>query len=528
MTMAKWKTRDALMSLESIRRGTGMLISNNNTLLVNWCRQYPQHEHHVFPFGRNLFETRRTVPRTREMTLEDGTEKKQPTGPPTEILVPSPNASPASKKCTVKASLPPLVPQTTAKTNNDDDNDSGITLDDLQCCVCQVGDATDENDVLLCDGQGCYRAFHMKCIHPEVTPKDIEDEDEDWFCPMCSTISNFIMEVQIVCMGEEWEHRRRASAANIKNDDSSSLRSWAGVDEVFPTAEWEYEAAMKLKRGRQNDDTRELLAIYLGEDFQQGEPPSSMPIGSDSEDEEDYSLFDENSFKERRHKERGGEEIIRDDSSKSTHSSQATLVDMEDVELKIGNDELAALSAEDDGDESSSSVDDDDGSDNGRARRSRRLLSKTQQSEQSSFADNVADFSEANILEGPRRRKRVDYCRLNDAMFGGLTAQEKAQIDDTDDFKLEKKRQRAPSPEGSDEDEERPLKRSRNDKADSDSDRSSDSGSSSEDDDDSGPGEEDAGDSNCSENDEEEDTNSKKSNGRIEKKRRKDVALERA
>ncbi len=77
MTMAKWKTRDALMSLESIRRGTGMLISNNNMLLVNWCRQYPQHEHHVFPFGLQLFEKRRTVPRTREMKLEDGTEKAQ-------------------------------------------------------------------------------------------------------------------------------------------------------------------------------------------------------------------------------------------------------------------------------------------------------------------------------------------------------------------------------------------------------------------------------------------------------------------
>jgi hypothetical protein len=188
---------------------------------------------------------------------------------------------------------------------------------------------------------------------------------------------------------------------------------------------------------------------------------------------------------------------------------------MEDVELKIGNDELAALSAEDDGDESSSS-DDDDGSDNGRAQRSQRLLSKTQQSKQSSCADNVANFLEANILEGPRRCKRVDYCRLNDAMFGGLTAQEKAQIDDTNDFKLEKKRQRDPSPDGSDEDEAPPLKNARNDKTDSDSDRSSNSGSSSEDDDNSGSSKEGAG-SNCSENDE-EDPNSKKSNGRIKKK----------
>jgi hypothetical protein len=113
MAMAKWKTLgDALLSLESIRQGKEDML--NNTLLVQWCRDYPQHEHHLFPFGLKLFEKRRTVPRKREMKLENGKEKAQSAsasvstmGPPTEILVPSPTASPTSKTCFKSSSLPP-------------------------------------------------------------------------------------------------------------------------------------------------------------------------------------------------------------------------------------------------------------------------------------------------------------------------------------------------------------------------------------------------------------------------------------
>lgn len=43
-----------------------------------------------------------------------------------------------------------------------DDDNSGILLGNLQCSVCMIGDATDENDVILFDSQHCHWAFHMK------------------------------------------------------------------------------------------------------------------------------------------------------------------------------------------------------------------------------------------------------------------------------------------------------------------------------------------------------------------------------
>jgi len=48
--------------------------------------------------------------------------------------------------------------------------------------------------------------------------------------------------------------------------------------------------------------------------------------------------------------------------------------------------------------------------------------------------------NEANILRGKRRRQVVDYRKLNDALFGDFPNEERAQIDDAEDFKAAKRR----------------------------------------------------------------------------------------
>jgi len=453
-----------------------------------------------------LFETRaRVIPRTRELILVDQAatdhnyKGNSVSSIPVEIAVPSsptPNSSPTDSPRTQpridaqspasinasKANLPrskmkgikALSSNDDSAANllvavgadskgkavekkddhnsnvdkDDDDDDSGITLDDLRCCVCFVGDATDENDVILCDGAGCCRAFHMQCVVPHVKPQDIENEDEDWFCPLCRAISHLIADVQLACKDGDWEQQPESE----QELGMASLQSWESADEVFPESEWEYTTSLQLKAGKQNDETTKLVKMYLGEDFvtqTNGAPP--MPAGSDSEDENDYSLFDEESFEERRRREReklGGEDGSKDkndgsaegedsscDDDDSTRSSQATLVDMSSVELNIGKSELAALS--DDGGSSS----EDEPPDNGSAspqRRSRRIRNRTTNvSGQTSVAEgNGADFDESNIIEGKRKRRAVDYRKLNDALFGNLSAKDRANLDDTDDYQV--------------------------------------------------------------------------------------------
>jgi hypothetical protein len=512
-TSAQFKIREVLQSLESIRtapqpgRMEGAL---NQQWLQHWCQQYPQHAHHVFPYGPELYDStsRRCIPRTREINgmRQNQAQNKLPLNTiPTEISIsvvptsmPSSTISPdcldvqkksqstipaaatattaatangdKKKKSQPTATATKSQPTTTtsaiatakATTNGDknmplsperkkkkDDNDSGITLDDLQCCVCFIGDSSDENDVLLCDGQGCYRAFHMKCLQPQVKAEDIANEEEDWFCPLCSAISNMIHDVQCQFMDHDdhdWEERR------AKGEDSSSLQSWGHVDQVFPQAEWEYEAALQLKKGKQNEDTQQLLAVYFGQDVvdsqKNGHPRAERVVGSDDEDENDYSLFDENSFQDKRRQKRqpkdGQEEDDHHANDESTRSSQASLVDMSSVELSIGREELAALS--DVVDESfDNNSDQETGGDNpkgGGRRKSRRLRHGGHHSSEPTNGDVVlgADFNEANILPGKRRRQMVDYRKLNDALFGELSEKERAQIDDAEDFKADERR----------------------------------------------------------------------------------------
>ena len=89
------------------------------------------------------------------------------------------------------------------------------------------GDSTDENDVILCDGEDCHRAFHMKCVYPNVTQEDIENEDEDWFCPLCASVANLMGEMHDLCIGE---------GHHDDDDGDASSGSWEEVHDIFPNS----------------------------------------------------------------------------------------------------------------------------------------------------------------------------------------------------------------------------------------------------------------------------------------------------
>lgn len=59
-----------------------------------------------------------------------------------------------------------------------------VDAEDVFCAACGGGDATDEDDILLCDGF-CDRAFHQLCVVPPVTAEKMPPHDEGWLCPLC-------------------------------------------------------------------------------------------------------------------------------------------------------------------------------------------------------------------------------------------------------------------------------------------------------------------------------------------------------
>mmetsp|Transcript_14001 Transcript_14001/g.16393 ORF Transcript_14001/g.16393 Transcript_14001/m.16393 type:complete len:392 (-) Transcript_14001:494-1669(-) len=67
---------------------------------------------------------------------------------------------------------------------SDNDSDSGVDASEILCSICKTGNSTDENDIVMCDLEGCNKAFHQKCCVPEVTQAELENSD-DWFCRRC-------------------------------------------------------------------------------------------------------------------------------------------------------------------------------------------------------------------------------------------------------------------------------------------------------------------------------------------------------
>ncbi|KAG7356441.1 PHD-finger domain containing protein [Nitzschia inconspicua] len=442
-TGAKFKIRNAFISLETLRIRDEPV---DFACLVSWCKQHPQHAAHVFPFGAEKWKNdRRIVPRTEERKIENAKgnhfdldtsiKGKSGHGVPSEInvngkkasMATNPSKSAGEKERKTKSSTS-VTKAKNGHQRGDEDDDSGISLDNLQCSVCMIGDSTDENDVILCDGQNCHRAFHMKCVYPAVSMDDVENEEEDWFCPICTGVSTLMGEMHDLCIGSE-----------DPDIEDESMASWDDIMDIFPDSEWEYHTALKLLKGKRNADTQRLLAMYLGENI--NDQPVQMPVGSDSEDENDYSLFDEQSFAERKKKKR--EAVEKSDSDDSTTSSQATLVAMSSVE-DVDRDELAALAADGEmlHDDESSAAGSEDGSDEGRMRKSRRLRKKMLHADgdDSRSVENGADFSEANIIEGKRRRTKVDYRKLNEALFGCLDEKQNRQLDDKDEFKVDRRK----------------------------------------------------------------------------------------
>jgi ribosomal protein L37AE/L43A len=116
---AKLRIRQWFQSLDKVLKSNG---EEEWDVLDEFLSEHPDQEIKWFPYGRDI--ERRIVPR-----LEQAGEEV-----PNEVVTHAKN-----------------MPE-------DHDDDDLISLDELKCCICFRGDATDENDLILCDGVGCFRA----------------------------------------------------------------------------------------------------------------------------------------------------------------------------------------------------------------------------------------------------------------------------------------------------------------------------------------------------------------------------------
>jgi len=76
-----------------------------------------------------------------------------------------------------------------------DEEGPGINVEEVACSICGQFESTDDNDIVMCDRTNCFRAFHVKCCAPHMTPETLGGPDDDWFCHQCCTIDNIVEKV---------------------------------------------------------------------------------------------------------------------------------------------------------------------------------------------------------------------------------------------------------------------------------------------------------------------------------------------
>jgi hypothetical protein len=407
------KLREMMVNLESVR----LCKSDNWNNLLDFAKTVNQDfcQRVLFPFGLSC-------DRRREIRTPEFDEEVVSDLLPDEIVVDY-HTEPKAIKQTLQNST------ISVKTDVLNEDESCISLHNLACSVCRTSKATDLNDLILCDGAGCFRAYHCHCVFPNVTQKELECDD--WFCPICSTVAECLMLIQTEYNGDDWEQRRIERELNNMPTDGS-LKSWEAVDEVNPNAAWEFATATQMKDGVCNAATRRLLAQVTGEDPELDGTAGAM---EEEDDDEDDDHFDLEVFEAQRRKEQEdteGRSECFDDVSQ-THSSQATLAETSSVEMEIGKDELQALAT--DNDQNSDGEGSNNLDCNEQSRRSRRLKKKLTVNSNTS-ADSSSDpgkLDSSNIVHGKRGRKKIDYIKLNDALFGDAFS---ADLDDGDEFEV--------------------------------------------------------------------------------------------
>lgn len=293
----------------------------------------------------------------------------------------------------------------------DNDNNSDPT-DKIKCFVCFSGHVEENNDVVMCDGKHCFRAVHMKCCIPHVTQKMLDESlTGTFFCPYCVCFATSIHYI---------ETEFYADVRGLDDEDSkcvideSSIQSWEQADEVFPESVEEFAVVEGWKEGKFDNRSDKIILNSLGIEISTNEGTCSnlACVDDDESDESDTDFSCKSSGQ-------NSVSSVSDDSKGSC-----------DIKWQIEKSEVSALSCS----ESESVNGDDNQTIDIKIRRSRRKIDKSNDLILNEAVDECL-IDSCNIVRGKRKRTKVDYKRLNDAIFGPggeLTVHEGVDDDDED------------------------------------------------------------------------------------------------
>jgi hypothetical protein len=140
------------------------------------------------------------------------------------------------------------------------DEENMVEVSHILCSACN-GEEADDNDILFCDREGCFRAYHQLCLQPPITLQDF-DPEQDWFCWQCECLDD-CLDLISERLGEEH----------------------ITVDSLFPEVQRENDAEAAAA------DT--LAGVVLGEDDDDSDDeeynPSADEVAAEGEELDDAS-----------------------------------------------------------------------------------------------------------------------------------------------------------------------------------------------------------------------------------------------
>ncbi|EWM26103.1 phd-finger family homeodomain protein [Nannochloropsis gaditana] len=84
--------------------------------------------------------------------------------------------------------------------------DSDWEAEEATCAVCGGGEATDENDIAICDK--CRVPYHQDCHAPPLRPEDLGEEEDEWWCSRCELVYDRLSNAVLDAYGVEEERAR--------------------------------------------------------------------------------------------------------------------------------------------------------------------------------------------------------------------------------------------------------------------------------------------------------------------------------
>ncbi|QDZ23198.1 homeobox domain-containing protein [Chloropicon primus] len=243
---------------------------------------------------------------------------------------------------------------------------------DIFCAKCLGVDAPDGNDIILCDGF-CGRAYHQKCLDPPLKLEDLPPDDEGWLCPSCCAKADCVYYLN-----------------NLMGTAMPLEVPWHAIYSAKPE-DSDSDAAPGRKARREGRSSGGGESGNGGPDFLQMDLPSEESEDEDfepsSSDQTPGTFRDAMSF--------GGSSS--DDDSRGHWSGASSSEEGEaDGRRGIRNEWTPPLPSDEE------------------------------------YTDIDEEEEVVELVEGKRRRKRVDYKKLNEALFGETEAYEGELVSDNE------------------------------------------------------------------------------------------------